>query len=427
MSIYSKRSLLKWSVVLGSIFCYHYSHTQGLGNAPYSAIGLGEILEKGYAPNNGMGDVGVSNASGMYINAINPALLVRNPYTTFDVGIITQYKGLQDARQSQRDFAGNLGYLSLCFPVAPKWSLGFSLKPYSIINYQQNSYGRIGSSIYEAQYLYSGKGALNQINFTNSFQLTKSLSIGADVRYLFGNINKSATSQLRIGDGRDYIISRDDRIKMSDLNLKLGAAWRQKLGKEKFLNFGTAYELAANINASRNTSIEILSSNNQPLTNADTILLAQQNIKLPATFRVGLSYEKLYRFLIGFDYERQDWNNYVGIKGTNEGMRTAQSYHVGIEYLPKYNSTRYTDLVTYRAGFVYRQTPLLIGTTPINDMSATFGISLPIGRELVNTVNLSIAVGQRGSITTQTFRERYARISLGFSLKDVWFQKFRVD
>ena len=114
------RKLFRWSWVVVLFFLQTKIFAQGLGNSPYSAIGLGELLSSAYSPNNGMGDAGVSSANPLYINALNPALLARNRYTMFDVGVIGQYKGLQDSKQNQRDFGGNLGYLALSFPVAPK-------------------------------------------------------------------------------------------------------------------------------------------------------------------------------------------------------------------------------------------------------------------------------------------------------------------
>ncbi|MFN8347926.1 MAG: hypothetical protein U0X91_23175 [Spirosomataceae bacterium] len=421
------RKLFRWSGVVVLFFFQTKVFAQGLGNAPYSAIGVGELLSPAYSPNNGMGDAGVSSANPLYINAINPALLARNRYTMFDVGVIGQYKILQDTKQNQRDFGGNLGYLALSFPVAPKWSAGISLKPYSFVNYQQNSYSRIDTSIYEAQYVYSGKGGLNQINFTNGFQLGKNLNLGVEFTYLFGNFNRSVTSQLRIGDGRDYIVSRDDRLNFSDLNLKMGAAWKQKLKGDHYLNFGATYALKSSVATIRNTTIEVLSSASAPVTNPDTLAQANLSVSLPATWRVGLSYEYQYRLMISADYERQNWSQYVGVSRTNENMRNGQNFHLGLEYMPKYNSTKYWDLVLYRTGFSYAQTPLVIGTKPVDDLSVSFGISLPVGRNLINLINLSVVAGQRGSVSAQTFRERYARVVVGFSLKDIWFQKFKVD
>lgn len=428
MSINKKSKLLKWSWVVGAVCLVQTSSfAQGLGNSPYSALGVGELLSKGYAPANGMGDAGVSNANPLYINSLNPALLARNRYTMFDVGVMGQYKGIQDSRQSQRDFGGNLAYLALSFPVAPKWSSGISLKPYSFVNHQQNSYGRIGDSIYEAQYVYSGKGGLNQINWMNGFQVTKNLNLGFDATMLFGNFNRSVTSQLRIGDSRDYIVSRDDRLNFSDFNFRAGAAWRQKIKGDHFLNFGATYSLQSNVATVRNTTLEVLSSANRPITNPDTITQANLSIKLPTTWRVGVSYEYLYRLTVNLDYERQNWSQYVGVSGNNESMRDGQSYHIGLEYLPKYNSTKYWDLVYYRAGFTFNKTPWVITGTNIDDMSVSFGFSLPVGQGFTNLINISFVAGQRGTISSQTFRERYGRVTLGFSLKDVWFRKFKVD
>lgn len=417
------------TLVVAAVFFTSQLLAQGLGNSPYSALGVGELYSSGYAPNNGMGDVGVSSGNGMNINPINPALLFRNRFVTFDVGLIGQYKILQDNRQRQREFGGNLGYLALSFPASSKWSLGVSLRPYSFVDYQRNSYNQIGKSIYEAQYIYQGKGGINKISFTNGFQLSKSLTVGVEAYYLLGLTNRIAKSQLRIGDGRDYTVSRDDRVNFSDFNLKLGAAWRQVLKPEKYLNFGVAYDLSNKISAARTTTIELLNAGGQAITNPDTVF--QKNnlaLKLPSTLRVGISYEKPYNLLVAFDYEQQDWSKYVGPSNNNEGMRRAQSYHFGVEYMPKFTSTKYRELMWYRAGFTYAQTPLMVGGKAIDDLSVSLGTSLPIGSGLVNFVNLSFVLGQRGDITTQTFRERYARVVLSLSLKDRgWFQKFKVD
>jgi hypothetical protein len=426
MSFYNLRNLLLGAWLLG-LFFVQQSSAQGLGNSPYSALGLGELYGTGYAPNNAMGDVGVSTANGFYINPINPALLVRNRFTTFDVGVIGQLKTLQDTRQSQREFGGNLGYLALSFPASPRWSLGISLRPYTYVNYQQNSFSKLPQSIYEVKYQYKGTGGINKVSLTNGFQVGKWLSVGGEVSYLFGGYNRSASTQLLIGDGRDYIVSREDRFNVSDVNLKLGAAWRQQLRPERYLNFGATYDFRNKLNGNHDVTLEVRNSQSVELALPDTLTNVGAIVNLPQTLRVGLSYEKLYNFLIAFDYETQAWNNYVGISGTNEGFRKGQSFHLGLEYMPKYNSTKYKDLIVYRAGVSYTQTPYIIGGQTIDDLSGSVGISLPIGRNYINFINLSVASGQRGVVTNQTFKENYVRFTVGFSLKDNWFQKFKVD
>ena len=410
---------------------YTQALAQGLGNSPYSALGIGELYSSGYAPNNATGDAGVSSANGFYINSLNPALLVRNRFTTFDVGLIGRYKVIANQTQSQKEFAGNLGYIALSFPVSAKWSSGLSLKPLSFVNYTQNGYGRVGTTIYEAQYKYIGKGGLNTVNFTNGFKIGKSLNLGIETSFVFGGITKESESQLKIGDGRDYIFSRLDRINVSDLMLKLGAAWQQELKKDTYFNFGATYDFKNQLAGKRANTFEIQTPSRQPVTNPDTLLSSGNlGLTLPSSFRVGISYEKFLNLLVSLDYQHQNWSQFANSgKGAESSVvyQDQSAYHFGIEYMPRYNSTKYFDLIWYRAGLSYVKTPYIIGGRSIDDLSISFGLGLPVGRNYVNLINLSVVAGQRGGITDKTFREQYAKIVLGVSLKDNWFQKFKVD
>ena len=100
---------------------------------------------------------------------------------------------------------------------------------------------------------------------------------------------------------------------------------------------------------------------------------------------------------------------------------------VGFEYIPKINSTKYWDLVTYRAGFQYIKTPYQLDGRRINDVNGSLGISLPMGSYLVNHVNLALVGGQRGALVGTQIRERYIRIALGFTLNDRWFYRYALD
>src|SRR4051812_10348016 len=56
--------------------------------SPFSATGLGEQYGSGLNQNLGMGGVGVSNYSYWRINNMNPALLVFNRLTSFQLGLV---------------------------------------------------------------------------------------------------------------------------------------------------------------------------------------------------------------------------------------------------------------------------------------------------------------------------------------------------
>ncbi|WP_332367667.1 hypothetical protein [Spirosoma telluris] len=134
---------------------------QGLGNSPYSSLGIGELYSPANVTNMGMGGVGISNASAFYLNLQNPALLARRTrFTVFEVGLIGQSTGLSqnisNTQQNQRNVAGNLGYLALAFPANSRWNMSISLKPYTYVNYNTQQYIAVPGTAYTAVYNYTG-------------------------------------------------------------------------------------------------------------------------------------------------------------------------------------------------------------------------------------------------------------------------------
>src|SRR5687768_13132379 len=121
---------LLYRVVFALFIISANAYAQGIGNSPYSQIGIGDINNSAFVPSIGIGGAGASHADGIHINYINPALLARNKTTVFDVGVNGQFKKIQTSTASQKDIGGNLSYLAYAFPVSRKWTLGAGLRPY---------------------------------------------------------------------------------------------------------------------------------------------------------------------------------------------------------------------------------------------------------------------------------------------------------
>ncbi len=401
---------------------------QGLGNSPYTVLGVGEPYSDAFASTLGMGEAGVSSSNGIHINNLNPALWVRNRYTTFEFGAIGQYKQINSENASQRDFGANIGYLALSFPVAPKWSLGISLKPYSFVDFESRTNAKVPGTIYDTYYYYSGKGAINKASFTNAFQLNKYISVGLEASYLFGNVRRASESQLLIGDGRDYLVSRVERNSYADFGFRAGTAVRLPLKKDNKLNlnFGATYALGSEMNSRQTTSFE-LSSNSFPVGLPDTLTNnTKGGVTLPSKYRVGVSLEWPYKFTVAVDYEKQNWSEYRSFANTNDGLTNAGRVHIGLEYIPRITSTRYFDLAAYRAGFSHGKMPFSPDGMDLNDTNFSFGGSFPIGRG-GNSFTLTLIGGQRGVVSNKSIQERYGRFVLGLSLADIWFQKQKID
>ena len=92
-------------------------------------------------------------------------------------------------------------------------------------------------------------------------------------------------------------------------------------------------------------------------------------------------------------------------------------------YVPKYNSfTSYLSRVTYRAGFRYENTGIILNNTSIKDKSVTLGFGLPISGTF-SSMNLGIEYGSRGTTSNGLIKEDYFSINIGLLFNDKWFRK----
>lgn len=402
---------------------------QGLGNSPYSALGIGELYSQGNVTNLGMGGVGISNASSFYLNLQNPALLARRTrFTVFEVGLIGETKSLSqmisNSLQSQRATAGNLGYLALAFPASSRWQMAISLKPYSYVNYNTQQLTPVPGSVYSAQYDYTGRGGLNKATFSNGVRVTKNIYAGVEAAFLFGNITYSSNATVLTGSSQDAGVGALNRVNYSDVVWKLGAAWRPKLSDTWALNIGATYDPQTRVKASQTNIYQKTYLG----AIADTLRLnSNGRAVLPQQMSFGISVEKSNTLVIGVDVGFQQWSKYRTPDNVSGSLKDGMSVAIGAEYTPKPSSNRYRDLITYRAGFQYNRLPYALNGQQINDINGSAGLSLPLGAYLVNHVTLSLVGGQRGVLSGTQIREQYVKIALGFSLNDYWFRKQAVD
>lgn len=435
MSLYSRFRILTFAITLtcSCTFLTSALQAQGLGNSPYSSLGMGEFYGESYSDNTGMGQSGVSTSSGFQVNNLNPALWVRNRFTTLDIGLIGQYKDIVSGSKNQRNSGGNLGYVSLSFPVGPRWAMGISLKPYTFVDYQNTSTRQVPGTPAIAYYNTTGKGGINKASLTNSFQIGKYLSIGLESSYFFGNVRKASEVALPEANAANldnvYLVSLNERTTYSDISFRGGAALRIPIKKNNKLNLnlGGAYSLSTSINANQTTSFEV-TQRTFNIVDPDTLVNnAGGTLKTPEQYQVGASLEWPFKLVISADYNHQSWSKYRSIAGTNDGLKDVGRVNVGLEYLPRFTSLKYFDLVRYRIGFSHGKTPYSINNRDINDTNVSLGFTFPMGRGYQNFLSIAVVAGQRGNTGNGMIRERYGRAVLGITLLERWFVKQRID
>jgi hypothetical protein len=432
MSLYSRFRILTLAITLGWS-CTDLATTlkaQGLGNSPYSSLGMGEFYGDSYSDNTGMGQSGVSAGGGFQINNLNPALWVRNRFTTLDIGLIGQYKNMTSGTARERNAGGNLAYVSLSFPVMPRWALGISLKPYSFVDYENSTTRFVPGTPAAALYSTVGKGGINKASLTNSVQIGRYLSIGLESSYFFGNIRRSTDVSIPFSsDDIPFVVSLTDRTTYSDIAFRGGAAVRIPLKKDNKvnLNLGGTYSFSTTINSTRVRSFEVTQSAFNVI-DPDTLENnVSTSLTTPAQFQVGASLEWPLKLILSADYSYQQWSKYRGLARSNENLQDVGRIHIGMEYLPRFTSLNYFNLVRYRVGFSHGKTPYMISKNDVKDTNVSLGFTFPMGRGYSNFLSLALVAGQRGGTGSGMIRERYGRAVLGITLLEKWFQKQKID
>jgi hypothetical protein len=406
-------------------------HAQTIVNSPLSYIGMGELYTPDAPSNSMMGGIGVSNSNGIYSNQINPALLVRNHYTMFEVGVNTELKNMQDYRQRQQVLGGNYQSFNLTVPVIPtRWTMSFGVRPYSSVNYETRSYRRLNVlGVDSLLYTYKGDGGVSKLTISNGVRIGKELYVGLEMGFLFGAVNRNVGTQ-NLSDGQYYKVQLENQAHYGDVTFKVGTAWRKVLKNDIVLNLGATMDLSPSLNGKVLKRFVTYDLGGLNVINSDTLVKSQDfTQQLPVATRVGFSIERLAHWMIGMDYVRTDWSKVDNNLGRSTVLPVSQQLSIGAEFTPDFESiSNYFKRVTYRVGLTQITTPYDFAGNGkyAKDQSVSMGVALPL-RNFLNYVNVSYQIGRRGLLADNLLEEQYHRVTIGLTLGDIWFRKIKID
>ena len=169
---------------------------------------------------------------------------------------------------------------------------------------------------------------------------------------------------------------------------------------------------------------------------SDTLSNNPGRVRLAGELALGVSLNLEERLRLELDYARSDWSKtgmdkVEGFACPNSALPFSagvrSSWRAGAEFTPdRYNVRYYTRRISYRAGAFYNNEYYKVGGSEINSFGITLGATLPVFR-WYNGLSVALELGQRGTTDSALVRERYARISVGLNLHDIWFQKRRYE
>ena len=408
---------------------------------PYSIFGIGDISMEGTAYNRSMGGIGIANRNNRFINIQNPAAVTARDTLSFmsDFGLASNNKILSQGDSKTANNTFNLYDFIISFPIYKSSAMYFGIDPYSSVNYgfisnytDPNLIGSTGSIRYTA----TGQGGLNHMYVGGGITFWKHLSIGAQMSYYFGNIEKA--TNLSFANSSYRSIASGTNLSLRSSSGKFGVQYESKVGNNSTITVGATYKLGSNITGyTESYKYANISNITDTLSySSDTLKNIANKVKMADEIGVGISYKYGDKLMVELDYLRSDWtkSNFNTTSGfANVGSNTrftttaSESIRGGFEYTPNRNDIRYfLKRVTYRGGAYYDKEYYLLNDNPVKTIGITLGATIPIYR-WYNGLTFGMEIGQRGLGSDQLFRERFINFSVSLNIFDIWFQKIRYD
>ncbi len=402
-------------------------------NSPYSQYGLGILSDQSQGFSRGMNGVGLALRKGNVVNTLNPASYsaVDSLTMIFDVALSGQITNFKEGNRRLNVKNADFEYAVGSFRLMPKVGASFGVLPYSNIGYDYSTTQTLNESLGSVPIEMKGSGGLHQAFVGLGWKVFRSLSVGANVAYLWGTFDRSVTS-----GSTTYVedFSKSFTANVNSYLITLGAQWEHPLTLKDNLLVGVTVGLGHKLHS------DIAVSDGD-----STVFSAEKGFELPMTYGLGLGWTHSKKLFVGLDFTMQKWGS-VEFPGTvQQGSKKVYALrkdilkdrfgvNAGIDYVPDPASRRsFINRVHYRFGAGYATPYYYInGNDGPKELSVSAGFGIPLDRIYWNSqgnmrpvLNVSaqwVHTSAKDLITENTFR-----INLGLTFNERWFAKWKVD
>ncbi len=409
---------MKKHLIFGMVVLLITSNLRGqnFSTSPYSVFGLGLINSKASSLNQSMGFTGIGLRDESNINLRNPA-----SYNAINSSISHIYEGgftfesnqYNTSSQSSSDYSGGLSHLNYWFRFSKRWASTVGLSPFSRVSYNVKTTQLTGSGIY-ADYLYKGSGNITQLYFGNAYQIVKGLSVGINVSYLFGTIDRSEA------------LSTNGAL--STLNL------HRKFYANTFdLDFGIQYEIPFK---KGNVTLGLTADDGLSLSGREKLYLIQGTDTLQYDKGSMLKYTTprsagfgsaltLGQSVFAADVKFAEWSKAVRETQTIKPVDT-WTWSVGYQYKGSREPENYLQIISLRGGMNFQNYQLKINGKMMTNYGLTAGLSFHVF-DRRSFVNLNYSYQRIGTTDRELIKQASQTFSVDIVFRDLWGQRRKFD
>ena len=423
--------------ILASV-CITPAVAQSGTNSPYSQYGLGLLNEQSSGFNRGMNGLGLAFREHNQVNYINPASYSALDSLTFifDAGLSGQITNFNENGHKINANNADFEYAVAAFRAFKHVGVSFGIVPFTNVgyNYAITDYLNDDRDVAYTN-TYSGSGGIHQVYFGAGWEFLKGLSVGANISYLWGDIDRSVINSYN--DGSINTLSKYYTASVKSYKLDVGLQYQLALDKKNALAIGLTYGLGHKLGT--DPKCNIISTNTMTAV-ADTASFTVNNgLEIPTSFGAGVMWNHANKLKLGADFSYQQWgslqypvyrvvNDEPRYELTDDYYKDRYKVTVGGEFCNDEMSRRFFDRIRFRAGVSYATSYYKInGLDGPDEISASIGFGIPIvnaynNRSVLNISGQWVHSAANGLLTENTFR-----INIGITFNERWFMKWKVD
>jgi hypothetical protein len=411
---------------------------QKLVNSPYSRFNLGSIVPSGSYRSLAMGGSGVAMKDNSSIYYINPASYGSIDTTSFllDFGADYSICVLSNSVGKYQSDDMNFGHLLIGFPLAKGVGFATGLVPYSngyysiqeTLNEGDPGYDPLTGSVTST---HKGNGSLTNLFAGIGFNITKNLSVGANLKILFGQLERS--NQFEFGDyANTFGQFNSEKLRVRGIHFDYGAQYSAKVKKDYFFTAGLSFNRSQRYKSDFEKISERFTAYTPSVYSPDTLSYtnssSRDSTRLPGTMKFGLSFGKKDKFVAEVNYIYSKWSE-ASIHGSSPGyLANTKSWLFGIEYIPeKYSNTSFLRRIEYRIGGHIADNYLVINSAQIKELGASCGFGMRMRNSYSKATVYFDFTRKNGSEAAGLHNENYYTIGVSLNLYDFWFIKKKFE
>lgn len=394
-------------------------------DSPYSRYGYGNLADKAFAAQRGMGGIGYGVRNSKIINPMNPASYSNVDSMTFmiDLGIMGQSGWYKDSNKSDQRYNANLEYVAIQFPLIKKMGMGIGLEPVSHVGYNYGDYEELSGGDEYATNVYRGSGGFSKVYTTLSYEFFDRLSLGVKLSYLFGDLKYNRTTSFTTST--NYSTIQRDTLRMGAFLYDIGVQYRQPIGNNKSIVFGAVYTPKIKTNAKYSTTQMIVDASSSTIQSSTSETFRDSIFEMPESFAFGATFNRAHKYIIGADVLFEKWSEAKYYDQTN-GLFDRLKFNIGGEYIPNISGQNYFQRVRYRGGAYYADSYLKVKDAGYKEYGITAGFGLPL-TDRRSFINLAFEYSMVKPDSDFLIDEKYFRITISYTFNELWFIKRKLQ